>query len=666
MSSLMKSAMLFALMTMLVIPIHADPVTVSLDAAGDVTTWPTTTYRWKDMADNLYSQDYQDDFQYHKEPLATIHLAAKDNSWNPIPGGAAGTLVYCPTDELFNYTFDGTNLNQTEYCLIYYPDPWPGNGLIILGIGTPGSNGSLHLEGSLDTGDMPAAFDQNYGTGAKIWLVPSNYVNQTLAKLTGWNQSQFIFEIEWLNYTKVYCPEVILTYQTVGTTFEGVLTATGLKPNFAYQVKLVGKPENDPVWGSNGDDWSNQSLGYAGRWFEQAPGTGNRDDNYVTPLLNNPAYIFEGYIVFDFFATDEYGNATIDLSLDNSLHVLFRTAPPGTGTASPGVNDTNPKYYDVDTFLEPAYSAPGNTVMNLGLWGQHEPGRAPVGEASLPAGDYDVRFLLTEESFHQSDLGGYWAGAMVHNDIEFTIRDESLMLYKKSPTTWQPIQTEEIRGEMFYNSSGPEFSYSFAGIGLNPLENYSLIYYPDPWSGWDLLVLGNGTPDAEGNLQLESSIITGDLPYEGKGYYSWGYGAKIWLVLSSDISSSSPKRMVGWHQSEYLFENNLITYQQTSSSGGDEKAIPIMAVPTVLQLSPPAPNPFNPITTFRYTLQDAVEVTLSVYSVSGRLVSTLVHGYQNVGTYRVIFDASNLASGVYLYQLDAGQHQIAGKMVFIK
>ncbi|TNE73360.1 T9SS type A sorting domain-containing protein [bacterium] len=79
------------------------------------------------------------------------------------------------------------------------------------------------------------------------------------------------------------------------------------------------------------------------------------------------------------------------------------------------------------------------------------------------------------------------------------------------------------------------------------------------------------------------------------------------------------------------------------------------------------PNPFNPSTTIHYQLPANARVQLTVYDVLGRQVAVLVNGQlQSAGRYDVRFDASRLASGVYVYQLRAGEHVKTGKMMLIK
>ena len=78
------------------------------------------------------------------------------------------------------------------------------------------------------------------------------------------------------------------------------------------------------------------------------------------------------------------------------------------------------------------------------------------------------------------------------------------------------------------------------------------------------------------------------------------------------------------------------------------------------------PNPFNPSATLSFALPQACRVKLSVYDISGRLTATLVDAWRDAGAYHVTFDGSNLASGVYLYRMQAGDFSAFGKMVLMK
>jgi hypothetical protein len=88
--------------------------------------------------------------------------------------------------------------------------------------------------------------------------------------------------------------------------------------------------------------------------------------------------------------------------------------------------------------------------------------------------------------------------------------------------------------------------------------------------------------------------------------------------------------------------------------------------PAVFRLGQNFPNPFNPSTTIAYQVPAAGRVTLRVFDLLGRELSTLVDERKDAGSYAVRFEGANLASGVYLYRLTAGQFTQTRKMVIMK
>jgi N-acetylmuramoyl-L-alanine amidase len=94
-------------------------------------------------------------------------------------------------------------------------------------------------------------------------------------------------------------------------------------------------------------------------------------------------------------------------------------------------------------------------------------------------------------------------------------------------------------------------------------------------------------------------------------------------------------------------------------------------LPTNFKLDQNYPNPFNPTTTIKYSIPNVAadldkSVTLTIYDVLGREIKTLVNKVQSTGNYEVTFDASDLSSGVYYYQLKTGDFIKTKKMLLLK
>ncbi len=90
------------------------------------------------------------------------------------------------------------------------------------------------------------------------------------------------------------------------------------------------------------------------------------------------------------------------------------------------------------------------------------------------------------------------------------------------------------------------------------------------------------------------------------------------------------------------------------------------AVPKVYAMEQNYPNPFNPTTVISYQLPVATHVRLVVFDVLGREVATLANGVREAGYYKESFNASGLSSGLYFYQLKAGEQTFLKKMMLVK
>jgi hypothetical protein len=78
------------------------------------------------------------------------------------------------------------------------------------------------------------------------------------------------------------------------------------------------------------------------------------------------------------------------------------------------------------------------------------------------------------------------------------------------------------------------------------------------------------------------------------------------------------------------------------------------------------PNPFNPTTTIRYAIPEDNFVSIKLYHVLGNEVITLVNEQKQAGRYEMLFNASNIASGVYYYQINSGNFTQTRKLMLMK
>jgi len=89
-------------------------------------------------------------------------------------------------------------------------------------------------------------------------------------------------------------------------------------------------------------------------------------------------------------------------------------------------------------------------------------------------------------------------------------------------------------------------------------------------------------------------------------------------------------------------------------------------LPADYALHPSWPNPFNPTTMIRYDVRKTGHISLSVFDLLGREVTTLVQGTVPAGSYSVAWDATDLPSGIYFCRMEAAGFAQTRKMVLVK
>jgi hypothetical protein len=134
----------------------------------------------------------------------------------------------------------------------------------------------------------------------------------------------------------------------------------------------------------------------------------------------------------------------------------------------------------------------------------------------------------------------------------------------------------------------------------------------------------------------------------------------VWNVRVSDGSDTLGVRSNFFDEWEPIYR--YLTLERGVITSNDEE----FGTPDRFTLEQNYPNPFNPSTTIKFSLPTASDVTLTVYNMLGQKVSTIVNEKMNSGFHSVSFDASNLASGMYIYRIEAASFSSVKKMLLIK
>jgi len=338
------------------------------------------------------------------------------------------------------------------------------------------------------------------------------------------------------NYTQA---NVTVDYEYSSDSLQGTLIAVNLKPNFAYQLKLEGTAGTA----------ANERIGLAGRWWQEewigswTDGKNlNNKGNGSFPNPNDLVYFAKrditdsesptglnykhtGYLVFDYFITDETGNATLDFEAHSSYHVLFKT------TQRLHTDDDGPiksKTFDPDP-SSPAYDVnfSENTIEIFGEWE-----RLPVGGIHWYTGDF-TQMILTEESFHGSGTyAGSWAAAM-GADMPFTI-----------PQKWYLSNETSTTSKIMYKGNASKM----AGV-LTLANGESEVWRADepsqgitfPAGNWTVLLMLNSNFSEGETMNISIGAWDGSefTPAQNGGYQFIGDGTKIPVSATFLIGSFS-------------------------------------------------------------------------------------------------------------------------------
>nr|MBN2278352.1 T9SS type A sorting domain-containing protein [candidate division Zixibacteria bacterium] len=166
-------------------------------------------------------------------------------------------------------------------------------------------------------------------------------------------------------------------------------------------------------------------------------------------------------------------------------------------------------------------------------------------------------------------------------------------------------------------------------------------------SNWDQAVQAAGEPIPSVCGCIDSFYVEGLNP--GTTYY--------FAIKAAD-------EVPNWSPLSNIYEATTLTMSLDVDEDGD-------LIPTEFNLAQNYPNPFNPVTQIEYSVPSNSHVKISVYNTLGQLTRVLVDGVKSAGVYTVTWDGTNnaghhVASGIYLYRIEAGPYNHTRKMAIIQ
>lgn len=357
------------------------------------------------------------------------------------------------------------------------------------------------------------------------------------------------------------------------------------------------------------------------------------------------------------------------------------------------------------------------TTQNLDAVSAVDSLTAIVGEGeSATSGAIAARLFKTSDGgkswnvVYQGDLGAWWNGiVMTTKDTGYAVSDapqnHTRFLVVKTVDggqTWNELPNAPLtNGDVGWTRS-IDFVNSRVGF-FGGASNGNVYVTTDGGASWQVQATGGGYVGAIFFSDEENGIrVSNSPPYlqrfsEGAWHNSDNISTaleaatgirntnRLWVAGNRSVWNSTDggktfrEESVPINGEDKLIQlqaakEGLNTYAIALTQGGQifqqltelQSGRPISSERPILELSQNYPNPFNPITTIEYRIFEPGFVLLKIYDVLGREVSTLVNEFQEPEAYRIDFNASGLASGVYFYRLQIGRFSATKKMIIVK
>jgi photosystem II stability/assembly factor-like uncharacterized protein len=293
-----------------------------------------------------------------------------------------------------------------------------------------------------------------------------------------------------------------------------------------------------------------------------------------------------------------------------------------------------------------------------------------VNSGSLFAdGDNNIYLLTSAYVYKSSDLGITW-NLMFNSGKTFSITenqkgdlylsarsDQYISVYKSTNKgqTW----TKRYTYTKFIRSS---FINVDSRGNLFFIAETELLKSSDDGQSWRTISVGN--PDMLKELYIHKDkyfITTTTGGIKRNLFYSEDEG-ETWIQAAGNLEFNSLNNILFTEKNILLAANNGIWRNEVSLTSDNYD----IEIPDQFNLNQNYPNPFNPSTTIAYSIPERSRVVINIYDCLGRKVKNLMAEDKETGRYKIRFNAEGLPSGIYFYQLQAGNYQETRKMTLIR
>lgn len=223
----------------------------------------------------------------------------------------------------------------------------------------------------------------------------------------------------------------------------------------------------------------------------------------------------------------------------------------------------------------------------------------------------------------------------------------------------------ELDGELYVGGDFP----TAGGVSVNRIAK---------WDGTNWSALGTGID----NNYVRSIASIGSDIYAGGDFTTIGgmtvnyiskWDGTNWSALGTGMNQNYVQTIAavggdlyagGWFSTaDGISASNIAKYSCSALTSIDDNT---QNLPLQFKLEQNYPNPFNPSSTIKFDIPKASFVKIIVYDILGREIKVLLNEEKSPGSYKIIFDAKNLSSGVYIYSIKAGDFSQSKKMILLK